>query len=115
LTRVYINKERLQRAIVEPRASMQALYETATAFKEAGEQASPYGTSVHWGKFVGIHGYFKRRWRVRKYPTFYRVGNVDRFSHLVEFGSSRNPAYSPFRRTLRAFGGKENPKKSAEL
>lgn len=83
---------------------------TATSFRDDVEQASPVGTSKHWGKFVGIHGYFKRRFHVRPFRGGYRVYNRDQFAALVEYGSRKNRAYAPFRRTLRRYNGKENPK-----
>ena len=89
------------------------LLETASDFRDAAEAASPIGKSRHWGPFVGIHGYFKRRFHVRPFRGGYRVYNRDAFAHIVEYGSGRSPAYAPFRRTLRRFNGKQNPKKAA--
>jgi hypothetical protein len=82
------------------------LRKTAETFKETARAASPVGTSMHWGKFKGTHGYFKRekRWQIRPFRGGLRVYNNDAFAHLVEYGSSKNTAYAPLRRAIRSFG-----------
>lgn len=110
--RVVLDQPALREWLAGNGGAQAELLGTAEKFKDAAEQASPVGKSRHWGPFVGIHGYFKRRWRVRPFRGGYRVYNADPFAHLVEYGSVRNPAYAPFRRTLRRFDGKLNPKGS---
>lgn len=78
----------------------------AETYKALAVEASPVGTSAHWGKFVGTHGYFKRRFHIRPYRGGFRVYNRDAFAHLVEFGSVNNMAYAPFRRALSAWPGR---------
>ena len=46
-------------------------------------------------------GYFKKSFHIRKYRGGYRLYNRDPFAHLVEYGSVKNPPYSPIRRAIR--------------
>lgn len=80
------------RTTAEPQA---ALDRGVAMLKDRAEQYAPDKT-----------GYFRRRFRTRKFPLSRRLYNTDWFGHLVEFGSINNPAYSPMRRAARSLGFK---------
>lgn len=68
-----------------------ALRGVTEALKASAEANSPVRT-----------GYFQERFHVRKYRGGYRLYNRDPFAHLVEYGSVKNPPYSPIRRAVRS-------------
>jgi hypothetical protein len=49
-------------------------------------------------------GYYKEHFVLVKSGKNWRLGNRDPFAHLVEWGSSRNSAFSPLRRGVVAAG-----------
>jgi hypothetical protein len=53
-------------------------------------------------------GYYRRSIKTRGATVY----STDSFAHLIEWGSSRNPAYAPLRRGVRAAGLRlrESPK-----
>lgn len=65
-----------------------------TLIKPAVEAATPRGAS----------GQAHRSIRVDRQGDQVRVGSVDPFWHLIEWGSVNNPAYAPLRRGARAAG-----------
>ena len=86
---------------------------TAEAVERTVVNASPVGSSLSWPWRNPIrHGWFKRSIDKTHYRTYWRVFSTDPFAHMVEWGSAKNPAYAPFRRTLRSFGGIESDKGS---
>lgn len=114
-TRVVIRKAALASFLNTSPGAQGALRNTAVAYREATIEASPRGVSLSWPKKIPgerwvrrpmRHGRFKESIRLRKFPTFWRVTAHDEFARMIEFGTVNNPAYSPFRRTLRRFGGK---------
>lgn len=105
----------LRKWIDENDGAQAALNESAVKFMEMAKEASPIGSSGR-GPVHGPSGYFRRRFHIRPFRGGLRVYNRDAFAHLVEYGSANNPAYAPFRRTLRAWAGRAtvNPKKAAQ-
>lgn len=57
-----------------------------------------------------LTGYYKRHFVVTKEGEAVLVGNTDPFAHLVEWGSSKNPAHAPLRRGAQAAGLQLRPK-----
>jgi hypothetical protein len=91
-----------------------ALKGTTEAFAATLKQESPVGVSLSWPKRKKgepwvrrpmRHGRFRDSIRARPYRTFYRVESTDAFATMIEFGTRNNPAYAPFRRVLRMYGG----------
>lgn len=112
MARVSVDRAAITKYFATDPGAQAALRVVAEQYKGVVEEASPVGTSAPWGKFGGVHGYFKRRFHVRGFRGGFRVYNRDAFAHLVEYGSVNNPAYAPFRRALRTFSGRSkiNPK-----
>lgn len=98
--RVNLDLRKLRRHLGTDLALQTQLLAVATAVESAGRQLSPIGKSSVRS------GYFKRHWYVRRYRDYYRVGNNDPFAHLVEFGSSKNSAYSPTRLAMAFIAGR---------
>lgn len=65
-----------------------------TLVKPAVEAATPRGRS----------GQAHQSIRVERHGDEVRVGSVDPFWHLIEWGSVNNPAYAPLRTGARAVG-----------
>jgi hypothetical protein len=112
--RVVINKPALNTYFRTEPAMTSVLRKRAVAVREAVIEEAPHGVSLSWPKKVKgepwvrrpmRHGRFKESVKLRKFPNFWRVTAHDEFARMIEFGTVNNPAYSPFRRTVRAFGG----------
>lgn len=114
--RAFVDRKALSEYLYTNTAAVAQLQATAEAFKDGVDQASPHGRSLSWpGRRPIRHGWFQESLTVRKFRHYWRVEAQDPFAWLVEYGSVNNPPYSPFRRTLRRFGGKEdNPYRSSE-
>jgi hypothetical protein len=75
-------------------AYQQLLDDAAEAVKDQAERNTPIGETHDT-----IHRYV-----ITKTPTTRRVGNVDPFFHLTEFGSVNNPPYAPLRKGVTSAG-----------
>lgn len=113
--RVVINQAKLNAYFRTEPALTSVLRKRAVAVRETVIEAAPRGVSLSWPKKLPgepwvrrpmKHGRFKESVRLRKFPNFWRVAAHDEFARMIEFGTVKNPAYSPFRRTVRLFGGK---------
>lgn len=114
--KVVINEAALNHALASSPQVDAALRNTAETIMAAARGFSPVGRDLvapksapqRQGrrrgrrKFRMFGGYFKRRWSVQRYRTWYRVRNDDPFAHLVEFGSRNNRAYAPLRNAIRS-------------
>lgn len=112
--RVQIDQKAIDAYFRTDPVAQAGLKQVAVSYEAAAVEASPTGQSI--GKFVTLksgqiagpfgrpyrHGLFKKSFDIRAFRGGYRVVNTDRFAHLVEFGSTRNPPYSPMRRALLA-------------
>jgi hypothetical protein len=120
-TRVVINPAALNAFFQSDPGAQAGLAATSEAVKAGVVQAGPYGRSLSWPKRIPgerwvrrpmKHGRFKASIEARRFRHYYRVVSTDPFAHLIEWGSINNPAYAPFRRTLRRFKGVEKVKAS---
>jgi hypothetical protein len=110
--RVKINEPMLAAQLEANPAAQAALRGTAGAVEGSVVAMAPYGVSLSWPwRRPMRHGWFKRSIHLTPFRTWWRIYSDDPFGHLVEWGSSKNPPYAPFRRTLRRFGGTVNPEK----
>lgn len=103
--RLKINRSAVTKYFTSDPIAQTALRAVAEGLKDVAVEASPVGTSLGWGGRTVRHGQFKRSWSVRPFRGGFRVVNSDPFSHLVEYGSIKNPAYAPARRALRSVAG----------
>lgn len=105
--RVEIRPEVMATWLATNGGANRALAATAKTVESGVVAAAPYGTSLSWPwRRPMRHGWFKRSIHSTPFRHYWRVYSDDPFGHLVEFGSVKNPAYAPFRRVLRAAGGK---------
>jgi hypothetical protein len=113
--RVVINQAALNTFFRTEPGPTAALRNRAVAVRESVIEAAPKGVSLSWPKKKPgepwirrpmRHGRFKESVKLRKFRNFWRVTAHDEFARMIEFGTVNNPAYSPFRRTVRNFGGK---------
>jgi hypothetical protein len=110
--RVEINPGAMQTWLDTNPGSQAALRTMAGSVKASVVGMAPFGVSLSWPwRRPMRHGWFKRSIDVTPFRTWWRIYSDDPFGHLVEWGSSKNPPYAPFRRTLRRFGGTVNPEK----
>ena len=111
-TRVVINQPVLQLQLDAKPSAQAALGAVAEAVERSVVATAPHGTSLSWPWRRPVrHGWFRASIHSTRFRTWFRVYSDDPFGHLVEWGSSKNPPYAPFRRTLRRFGGTTNPEK----
>ena len=119
MAKVVIYAARMNAFLNTDPGAQAALAGTAEAVKEGVVTEGPYGVSLSWPKRIPgepwirrpmRHGRFKESVKRRKIRQFYRIVSFDAFAHLIEWGSVNNPAYAPFRKTLRKFGGTETVK-----
>ena len=91
-TRVAVDQKalRLHLRSLEPQA---ALDTAAEALVSRIEDESPVNTGDYQDSI---------RWR--RFPLSRRIFSVDPFAHLVEWGSIKNLAYAPFRRSALGLG-----------
>lgn len=102
--KVVINDGTMGRFLATDRTMQKGLAAAAEHLMEAATEKAPVGTSAAWGPFRGVHGYYRRRFRLAVYRGGYRVWNDDPFAHLVEWGSINNSPYSPIRRAVHESG-----------
>jgi hypothetical protein len=110
--KVEINTPLLQAELEHMPGALRSLVQTGVAVEESVVALAPYGVSLSWPwRRPMRHGWFKESINLTQFRTWVRVYSDDPFAHLVEWGSAKNPAYAPFRRTLRRFEGTVNPEK----
>lgn len=116
MAKVVIYQARMREWLYTNPGAQGALLGTAQAVQAETKAEAPVGVSLSWPKKVPgepwirrpmRHGRFRDSIRVRKIRSYYRVASFDPFAHLIEWGSAKNPAYAPFRKVLRRFGGTE--------
>jgi hypothetical protein len=87
---------------LEGEAALDALLDSKAAeAKSEAEAAAP-----------DVTGYYKGKFKITKLTGRRRLGNLDPFAHLTEWGSANNEPYSPLRRGVAAAGLhlREDPK-----
>lgn len=107
VSHVHVNKVALATFLATNQQAVRTLGATAAVVERQVVAASPRGVSLSWPwRRPMRHGWFKASIHTRPFRHYWRVYSDDPFGHLVEFGSVKNPAYAPFRRVLRAVGGR---------
>lgn len=119
MAKVVIYAGRMREFLYTDPGAQAAIMGVADAVQESVKSEAPHGVSLSWPKRIPgepwirrpmRHGRFKESVKRRKIRQFYRIVSFDAFAHLIEWGSVNNPAYAPFRKTLRKFGGTETVK-----
>lgn len=103
--KVVVDRSAMTKQLAVDPTAQAFLGQVAESYKGVVEQAAPVGRSLGRRGQPIKHGAYKRSIKVRKFRNGYRVYSTDAFSHIVEYGSVKNPAYAPMRRALRAFIG----------
>jgi hypothetical protein len=114
MARVVINKVAMNAFLTTNPGAKGALKGTAEAFEATVKQEAPVGVSLSWPKRKKgepwvrrpmKHGRFRDSIHTKPWRRYYRVQADDAFARMIEFGTRNNPAYAPFRRVLRMYGG----------
>lgn len=107
VSHVHVNQAALAMFLSTNAGAVRTLGATAAVVERQVVAASPRGVSLSWPwRRPMRHGWFKASIKAKPFRHYWRVYSDDPFGHLVEFGSVKNPAYAPFRRVLRAMGGR---------